>query len=61
MKYSNQLEVILFLKYSLTDLRQKELLRWLGTTAQPVIKRQHEIAKKIDLKILKNTPPIYLS
>jgi len=61
MKYSNQLEVILFVKYSLKDLRQKELVRWLGTIAQPVIQRQHEKAKKINLRTLKGTPAIYLS
>jgi len=61
MKYSNQLEVILFSKYSLLDLRRKELVRWLGTTAQSVIGRQHEKAQKINLRTLKETPPIYLS
>jgi len=34
MKYPNQLEVILFAKYSLRNLHQKELVKWLGTTAQ---------------------------
>ena len=61
MKYSNQLEVILFSKYSLKDLRQKELIQWLGTTAQSVIGRQHENAKKIVLLTLKGTPAIYMS
>jgi hypothetical protein len=61
MKHSNQLEVILFSKYSLRDLRQKELARWLGTTAQTIIGRQNEIAKKINLPMLKMTPAIYMS
>jgi hypothetical protein len=62
MKYSDQLEVILFSKYSsLRDLSQKELVRWLGTTAQSVIGRQHEKAKKINLATLKETPAIYMS
>lgn len=61
MKYSNQLEVILFSKYSLKDLRQKDLIKWLGTTAQSVIGRQHENAKKIILPTLKGTPAIYMS
>jgi len=61
MKYSNQLEVILFSRYSLKDLRQKELIKWLGTTAQSVIERQDEKAKKINLRTLKGTPTIYLS
>ena len=61
MKYSNQLEVILFSKYSFIDLRHKELVRWLGTTAQSVIGRQQEKAKKINLRTLKETPAIYMS
>ena len=61
MRNYNQLEVILFPKYSLAGLRQKELVRWLETTAQSAIGRQHEKAKKLILGILKDTPAIYLS
>ena len=61
MKYSNRLEIILFTKYSLRDLRQKELVKWLGTTAQSVIGRQYATAKKLKLQMLKGTPAIYLS
>lgn len=61
MKNFNQVEIILFSKYSLRDLRQKELARWLGTTAQYAIARQHETAKKIFLQMLRDTPAIYLS
>jgi hypothetical protein len=61
MKNYNQLEIILFSKYSLKNLSQKELARWLGTTAQYAIGRQHENAKKIFLRILRDTPAIYLS
>jgi hypothetical protein len=61
MKNNNQVEVILFSKYTFKDLRQKELVRWLGTTAQPEIGRQHEKAKKLILKTLKGTPAIYMS
>ncbi len=61
MKNYNQVEVILFSKYSPSDLRQKELVRWLGTAAQSAILRQHEKAKKIFLRILKDTPAIYMS
>lgn len=61
MKYYNQVEVILFSKYSLNDLRQKELVRWLGTTAQRPIRHQHEKAKKIFLRTLRDTPAIYMS
>jgi len=61
MKYCNKVEVILFLRYSLKDLRQKELVRWLGTTAQTAITKQKQRAKRIFLKTLKDTPAIYLS
>ena len=61
MKNYNQIEVILFSKYCLTDIRQKELVRWLGTTAQAVIRHQNQKAKTIFPKMLKDTPAIYLS
>ena len=61
MKNNNQLEVVLFSKYSFGDLRRKELVKWMGTTVQSVIGRQHEMVKKIFLRTLKDTPPIYLS
>jgi hypothetical protein len=61
MKHSYQLEEILFSKYPLVDLRQKELVRWLETTAQSIIGRQNKKAKKINLRTLKETPAIYLS
>ena len=61
MKYNNQVEVILFSKYSFNDLRQKELVRWLGTTAQSAIAHQQENAKKLILKALKGTPAIFMS
>ena len=61
MKSNNIIEVILFSKYSLTDLRRKELVKWLGTTLQPAIRQQHDMAKKLLLKKLKDSPAIYLS
>jgi hypothetical protein len=61
MKYPSRLEVILFSKYSLRDLRQKELVKWLGTTAQSAIWRQYTKAKKMNLPILKESPAIYMS
>ena len=61
MKNNNQVEVILFSKYSFNDLRQKELVRWLGTAAQSEIRRQLQRTKKVFLKTLKDTPAIYLS
>ncbi len=61
MKNYNQVEVILFSKFSLRGFRQKELVRWLGTITQPAIGRQQEKAKKLFLRTLKDTLAIYLS
>ena len=61
MKNNNIVELILFSKYSLTDLRRRELVKWLGTTLQRAISQQHDIAKKFHFKTLKDSPVIYLS
>lgn len=61
MKNYNQLQVILFSKYSFKDMRQRELVKWLGTSAQSAIERQQARVKKLFLRILKDTPPIYMS
>jgi hypothetical protein len=61
MKHYNQTEVILFSKYVLKGVDRKELVRWLGTTAQSAIQLQHVMTKKIHLRTLKDTPAIYMS
>jgi hypothetical protein len=61
MKKYNQTEVILFSKYSLRDSNQKEFIRWLGTTAQSAIGLQQAKAKKLFLRRLKDSPPVYMS
>jgi hypothetical protein len=61
MKNYNQVEVLFFSKYSLTNLHHKQLVRWLGTTAQSAINRQNGKAKKLFLRTLKDTPAIYMS
>jgi len=61
MEDNNRVEVIFFSKYSLTNSRHKEQLRWIGTIAQSAIELQHERAKKLFLKTLKGAPAIYLS
>jgi hypothetical protein len=61
MENNNKVQVILFSKYSFMDLRQKELIRWLGTTLQSAIGKQQKIAKKLVLRNLRDTPPIYMS
>ena len=61
MKHYNQTEVILFSKDLFKDLQRKELVRWLGTTAQSAIQQQHLITKKLHLRTLKDTPAIYMS
>ena len=61
MKNNHQVEVILFRNYSLNSWNQKELVRWLRTTLQSTILLQQEKAQKISLRILKDTPAIYMS
>jgi hypothetical protein len=61
MENNNKIEVILFSKYSLSDIRRKELVKWVGITIQPAISHQHDSAKKLFLRNLKDTPAIYLS
>ena len=61
MKSDKKVEVILFSKYSFTDSRQKELVRWVGTTLQSAIAQQEEMINKLFLTKLRNTPKIYLS
>lgn len=55
------LELILFSNYSPGSSRQKDLVKWLTTTAQPAIGKQQDRTKKIYLRILKDSPPIHLS
>jgi hypothetical protein len=61
MKNINRVEVILFSNYSFKNLSQRELVRWLGTTAQPAIDKQSSTTTKLHLKTLRDTPPIYMS
>jgi hypothetical protein len=61
MKHYNNFEVILLSNHSSPDLSQKELIKWLTTILQPTIDKQQESIKKMFLKILKETPAIYLS
>ena len=61
MKSDKKVAVVLFSKYPFADPRQKELVRWVGTTLQSAIAQQQETTKKLFLKKLKNTPAIYLS
>jgi hypothetical protein len=61
MKYSTRFEAVVFLKYSLTDVRYKELVCWLRTTARSTMERQQEKTKKINVHMFKSLPIIYLS
>jgi hypothetical protein len=61
MKNNNRVEIVLFSKNSFNDLHQKQLVRWLGITVQPAIDSQLLKAKRLYLKTLKDTPPIYMS
>jgi len=61
MKKGKKVAVILFSKDSFADPRQKELVRWVGTTLQTAIVQQQDTTKKLFLKTSKDTPAIYLS
>jgi hypothetical protein len=61
MKNNNRVEIVLFSNYSSRNAHQKQLVKWLGTTVQPAIDNQFLKAKKLYLKTLKDTPPIYMS
>ena len=61
MIYLNQLEVMLFPKYSSNDPRQIALLMWLAKSARPVLGLQNEKAKKLRPRTFKEIPAIYLS
>lgn len=61
MKHYNNVEVIFLSNHSTTDSSQKELVKWLTTTLQSVLDKQQASIKKMFLRILKDTPAIYLS
>ena len=61
MKNNNNLEVILFSKFPLKDPHEKELLKWLTTTMQSVIRKQLESTWNRFLWILEDTEPICMS
>lgn len=61
MKNNNKIEVILFSRYFPSNLHQRELVKWLGTTLQPAIREQLERTQKLFLHTLKHSEPIYLS
>ncbi len=61
MKQDNNVEVILVSKYALTNSSQKELRKWLKVILQPAIRLQQEQVEKMFLRLLKNTPAIFLS
>jgi hypothetical protein len=61
MKNDQNIEFILFPRFSIKDSRQKELVKWLSTSVQYAIEKQQESTKKIFLTMLQETPAIYLS
>ncbi|HEX2628763.1 MAG TPA: hypothetical protein VHM26_07125 [Chitinophagaceae bacterium] len=54
-------DVILFSQYPFADPRQKQLVKWLTTTVQAMIVRQEKRTKKVFVRILRDTPAIYMS
>jgi hypothetical protein len=61
MKNIINLEVILVTELSSKDSRQKELVKWLTTTVQFIIEKQHERTRKRSLRIWEDTAPICMS
>lgn len=61
MENKNNIEVVLFAKYTFKDSRRKEVSKWLTTTIQSAIKKQYQRTKKMHLEILKDTPAIFMS
>ena len=61
METNNKLEVILYSKYSLTETGKKKLMIWINAIIQPAIDHQHQTVKKMFLKNLPDSPPIYMS
>jgi len=61
IKKSYKIEVLLFSKYTSNDPRQRELVKWLGTTLQPFIRHKLGLVQTFTLKTLWETPSFYLS
>jgi hypothetical protein len=61
MKRCNNIEIILFPKKLSTDRNQKALMKWMATILRSAIEKQQGGIKKSFLKILEDTPAIYLS
>jgi hypothetical protein len=61
MEYINFVEVLLFPKLCPIDLRQKELIKWLTTTAQSIIEKQLDRNRKLSLRIFDDAPGICMS
>lgn len=61
MKNSNKMEFILSPKFTFEKKGHKELLSWLINVLQPVVLQKQLTSRKLFLKELVNTPPIYLS
>jgi len=61
MKNENITEWLILSKSSTRNFSREESVKWLATTLQHVIRKQHTATKKLFLKTLKDTPAIYLS
>jgi hypothetical protein len=61
MENGSNLEVILFSDQSLTPPRRQEILEWFRTTLQSAVDKQHANIKKVFVRILSDTPAIFLS
>jgi hypothetical protein len=61
MRAYNNIEIILVSTQASRKVGQKALVKWLTTTLQSVIDTQQQSIEKIFLKILQDSPAIYLS
>ena|GEM_PF-6618944 len=61
MKSGGNLEVVLLSDKSLSERRRQEILEWFRTTLQSAVDKQETNMKKVFVKILSDTPAIFLS
>lgn len=61
MKHHNNIEIILLSKQASAGRSQKALIKWLTTILQSAVDKQQESIKKMFVRILGDSPAIYLS
>jgi hypothetical protein len=61
MRHYNNIEIILVSTQASPRVGQKALVKWLATTLQSIIDKQQQSIEKLFLKLLQDSPAIYLS